>query len=214
MTKFNHFAKDLDAAFQAARREYMEAWDKFQAASDAHRMSRGSDMERQRAKLKYQEAELTFKEAEARIWPEFNRRRSELRAALEREVRGGNLADPDAVDPNGLELLKNGILSTDDFYSLVGKYDDNPVMLRFVAKYAKEAADDMDSTQAKERGALYHLAQVCSQGQGRTMRAWDDLSRIADYCSGQSRARRDTPAHTVSMGQRWEQLSGEAVNNF
>lgn len=53
MTKFNHFAKDLDAAFQAARREYMEAWDKFQAASDAHRMSRGSDMERQRAKLKY-----------------------------------------------------------------------------------------------------------------------------------------------------------------
>lgn len=36
-------------------------------------------MERQRAKLKYQEAELTFKEAEARIWPEFNRRRSELR---------------------------------------------------------------------------------------------------------------------------------------
>ena len=185
MTKFNHFAKDLDAAFQAARREYMEAWDKFQAASDAHRMSRGSDMERQRAKLKYQEAELTFKEAEARIWPEFNRRRSELRAALEREVRGGNLADPDAVDPNGLELLKSGILSTDDFYSLVGKYDDNPVMLRFVAKYAKEAADDMDSTQAKERGALYHLAQVCSQGQGRTMRAWDDLSRIADYCSGQ-----------------------------
>ena len=121
MTKFNHFAKDLDAAFQAARREYMEAWDKFQAASDAHRMSRGSDMERQRAKLKYQEAELTFKEAEARIWPEFNRRRSELRAALEREVRGGNLADPDAVDPNGLELLKSGILSSDDFYSLVGK---------------------------------------------------------------------------------------------
>lgn len=95
-----------------------------------------------------------------------------------------------------------------------GTVDDNPVMLRFVAKYAKEAADDMDSTQAKERGALYHLAQVCSQGQGRTMRAWDDLSRIADYCSGQSRARRDTPAHTVSMGQRWEQLSGEAVNNF
>ena len=87
-------------------------------------------------------------------------------------------------------------------------------MLRFVAKYAKEAADDMDSTQAKDRGALYQLAQVCSQGQGRTMRAWDDLSRIADYCSGQTRNRRDTPTHTISMGQWWEQLSGEAVENF
>ena len=113
-----------------------------------------------------------------------------------------------------MKLLESGELSVDDYYSLVARYDDNPTMIRFVAKYAKEAADDMDSTQAKERGSLYHLAQVCSQGQGRTMRAWDDLSRIADYCSGQARERRDTPTHTIIMGQRWEQLSGEAVNNF
>lgn len=212
MSKYNRFAKDLDAAFRAARQEYAEAWSKFQAAKGAR--GQGDATQRQRAELQYQQAELDFKEAEARIWPEFNRRRLELRSQLEREVRGDGLADPDAVDLNGMKLLESGELSVDDYYSLVARYDDNPTMIRFVAKYAKEAADDMDSTQAKERGALYHLAQVCSQGQGRTMRAWDDLSRIADYCSGQSRARRDTPAHTVSMGQRWEQLSGEAVNNF
>ena len=171
-------------------------------------------MQRQRAELKYQQAELDFKEAEARIWPEFNRRRSELRSQLEREVRGDGLADPDAVDLNGMKLLESGELSVDDYYSLVARYDDNPTMIRFVAKYAKEAADDMDSTQAKDRGALYQLAQVCSQGQGRTMRAWDDLSHIVDYCSGQTRNRRDTPTHTISMGKWWEQLSGEIVENF
>ena len=212
MSKYNHFAKDLDAAFRAARQEYAEAWDKFQAAQNAR--GQGDAMQRQRAELKYQQAELDFKEAEARIWPEFNRRRAELRSKLERELRGDNAANPDAIDPNGMELLKSGFLSADDFYSLVEKYDDNPTMLRFVARYAKEAADNMDRTQAKDRGALYQLAQVCSQGQGRTMRAWDDLSRIADYCSGQTRDRRDTPTHTISMGKRWEQLAGESVVNF
>ena len=212
MSKYNRFAKDLDAAFRAARQEYAEAWSKFQAAKDAR--GQGDAMQRQRAELKYQQAELDFKEEETRIWPEFNRRRAELRSNLERELRGDNTANPDAIDPNGMELLKSGILSTDDFYSLVEKYDDNPTMLRFVARYAKEAADDMDRTQAKDRGALYQLAQVCSQGQGRTMRAWDDLSRIADYCSGQTRDRRDTPTHTISMGKRWEQLAGESVANF
>ena len=212
MSKYNHFAKDLDAAFRAARQEYAEAWDKFQAAKNAR--GQGDAMQRQRAELKYQQAELDFKEAEARIWPEFNRRRAELRSKLERELRGDNAANPDAIDSNGMELLKSGILSADDFYSLVEKYDDNPTMLRFVARYAKEAADDMDRTQAKDRGALYQLAQVCSQGQGRTMRAWDDLSHIVDYCSGQTRNRRDTPTHTISMGKWWEQLSGEIVENF
>ena len=212
MSKYNRYAKDLDAAFRAARQEYAEAWDKFQAAQNAR--GQGDAMQRQRAELKYQQAELDFKEAEARIWPEFNRLRAELRSKLERELRGDNAANPDAIDPNGMELLKSGILSADDFYSLVEKYDDNPTMLRFVARYAKEAADDMDRTQAKDRGALYQLAQVCSQGQGRTMRAWDDLSHIVDYCSGQARARRETPAHTINMGKWWEQLSGEIVENF
>ena len=212
MSKYNYFAKDLDAAFKVARQEYAEAWDKFQAAQNAR--GQGDAMQRQRAELKCQQAELDFKEAEDRIWTDFNHRRAELRRNLERELRGDNAANPDAIDPNGMELLKSGILSADDFYSLVEKYDDNPTMLRFVARYAKEAADDMDRTQAKDRGALYQLAQVCSQGQGRTMRAWDDLSRIVDYCSGQTRNRRDTPTHTISMGKWWEQLSGEIVENF
>ncbi len=212
MSKYNRFAKDLDVAFRAARQEYAEAWSKFQAAKDAR--GQGDAMQRQRAELKYQQAELDFKEAEARIWPEFSRRRSELRSQLEREVRGDGLANPDAVDLNGLKLLESGALSVDDYYSFLARYDDNPTMIRFVAKYAKDAADAMDSTQAKDRGALYHLAHVCRDGQTSVLRNWDELSTIVNYCSGQSRQRRDTPTHTVNMGKLWEKLAGEAVENF
>ena len=34
-TKYNHFAKDLDAAFKAARDEYVEAYQRFQQAQQA-----------------------------------------------------------------------------------------------------------------------------------------------------------------------------------
>ena len=52
-------------------------------------------------------------------------------------------------------------------------------------------------------------------GQGQTLRAWDSLSHIADYCSGQAiEGRRDAPDHIVSMGKWWEQLSSETVENF
>ncbi len=211
MTKYNSYARRLDEAFRAARQEYVEAWDKFQAAKDAKSMSGGDLLQRQRAKLNYQEAERAFKEAETRIWTEFNRQRAELREKLESEVRGAALADPDTVDTNGLELLKSGILSADDYYALAEKYDDNPTMLRLVAKYAKNAANDM---QGKDRGAMLQLASVCGNGQGKTMRAWDELSHVADYCSGQSRDRRDTPTHTISMGKWWEQLGSEILENF
>lgn len=211
MTKYNDYAKRLDTAFKAARQEYLEAWDEFQKAEKARTVGRIGTIERQRAEVDYLEARQTFNEAEGRIWAEFNQLRAGLRAELENEVRSGSLANPDAVDANGLELLKSGILSADDYYSLADKYDDNPTMLRLVAKYAKDAADDM---QGKDRGAMFQLASVCGSGQGRTLRGWDELSSIADYCSGQSRERRDKPAHTISMSKWWEQLAGEAVENF
>lgn len=212
MSKYNHFAKELDAAFRAARQEYEESWDKLQEAKDA--TGTGDAMARQYAELKCKQAEIDFKAAEERIWSEFNRRRAELRTSLEQEIRRGSLANPDAVDPNGMRLLESGTLSVDDYYSFLEKYDDNPTMLRFVAKYANETANDMDSTQAKDRTALHHLAHVCRNRQTGTLRAWDSLSKITDYCSGQSRERRDPPNHTISMGKKWEALSGKEIENF
>lgn len=72
----------------------------------------------------------------------------------------------------------------------------------------------MDSTKAKDRGALYNLVAVCEQGQGRTMRAWDDLSKIVDYCSGQAHGRPGSPSYVIAMGKWWEELTTEAVESF
>lgn len=214
MSKYNHYAKSLQAAFLEFREGYTSAVASFEKARKARETANRDVVSQARAKADFIAAQEEFKAAQSSLWDELNNKRAELRAALKREVHDENLANPDAVDNSGLELLKSGVLSADDFYSLAGKYDDNPTMLRIVAKFAKETADDMDSTQAKDRGALYQLVAVCSQGQGRTMRAWDDLSKIVDYCSGQAHGRKESPGYVVSMGKWWEELSGEAVENF
>ena len=100
------------------------------------------------------------------------------------------------------------------FYSLAEKYDGNVTMLRLLSKYAADAATDADNR--KDRVALTVLSQDCAKGTGKILKAWDSMMTAANYCSGRggSGNRRITPSVTLSMGEWWDQLSDEIVENF
>lgn len=211
--EYNIYARRLDEAFRAARDDYKNAYDRLQAAERKRGNGVVGSPQRQRAELDYQDAQREFKSAEKRIWGEFNQLRSDLRRELVEVVDEAQTVNPDAVDENGLELLKSGIMTAKDFYTMEKKYDGNPTMLRLLAKYAQETADNSDH-ESTERGGLYMLAERCKDGQGAVIRDWDALSKIADYCSGQAHGKPGSPTYILSMGQQWEQLSSEAVENF
>ena len=224
MSQYNKYAQRLDTAFKTAREEYMEAWNQLQAAQKANTDAQAgraetyrgeNDLRRQRAKAALLEAEHTFRAAESRVWAEFDRQKEAIRRDLESEVWASSTVDPDAIDANALELLKSGILTADDVFSLVDKYDSNITMLRLISKTAKELADDKN-TDAKTRGQLYVLCSQIGSGKNSTMRNFDDLVEISNYCSGRGGGgtQRTTPAHTVAMAGKWEELSGNAVVNF
>lgn len=224
MSKYNQYAKRLDTAFKTAREEYKEAWNKLQAAQKANTDAQAwraetyrgeNDLRRQRARAQLLEAEHTFKAAESRVWAEFDRQKEEIRRDLESDVRASSTVDPDAIDTNALELLKSGILTADDVFSLVNKYDANVTMLRLISKHAKELADDKN-TDAKTRGQLYVLCSQIGNGKNSTMRNFSDLVEISNYCSGRGGGgtQRTTPAHTVAMAGKWEELASTAVENF
>ena len=224
MSKYNQYAKRLDTAFKTAREEYMEAWNKLQAAQKANTDARAwraetyrgeNDLRRQRARAQLLEAEHTFKAAESRVWAEFDRQKEAIRRDLESEVRATSTVDPDAIDTNALELLKSGILTADDIFSMVDKYDSNITMLRLISKTAKELADDKN-TDTATRGQLYMLCSRIRNGRNSTMRNFDDLVEISNYCSGRGGGgtQRTTPAHTVAMAGKWEELASTAVENF
>ena len=202
----------------------MEAWNQLQAAQKANTDAQAwraetyrgeNDLRRQQARAQLLEAEHTFRAAESRVWAEFDRQKDAIRRDLESKVRASSTVDPDAIDANALELLKSGILTADDVFSLVDKYDSNITMLRLISKTAKELADDKN-TDAKTRGQLYVLCSQIGSGKNSTMRNFDDLVEISNYCSGRGGGgtQRTTPAHTVAMAGKWEELSGNAVVNF
>ena len=213
-TKYNHFAKDLDTAFKAARDEYAAAYNAVEQARKATQDAGSDALKRQIATLQLQEAETKMRQEAARIWTEFDAKAAELRRALEKEVQTSNLADPSAIDSNAVELMKTGVLTVDDYFSFADRYSENPTMLKLIGYYAKEAADGTDDR--KDRVALTVLAQDCAKGTGKTLKAWDDLMTTVNYCSGRggSGNRRLTPGVTFSMGEWWDQLSGEIIENF
>ena len=213
-TKYNHFAKDLDAAFKAARDEYAAAYNAVEQTRKAMQDAGQDALKRQISTLQLQEAENKMRTETARIWAAFDAKAADLRRALEKEVQTSNLADPSAIDGNAVELMKTGILTVDDYFGFADRFSENPTMLKLVGYYAKEAADGTDDR--KDRAVLTVLAQDCAKGTGKTLKAWDSMMTAANYCSGRggNGNRRTTPGVTLSMGEWWEQLSGEIVENF
>ena len=213
-TKYNHFAKELDAAFRTARSEYAAVYDELTKAKENASAAGLDAVKKQIATLQLQEAEKKMRQETGRIWSVFDAKAAELRSALEKEVQTSNLADPSAIDSNAVELMKTGVLTVDDYFGLADRYGENPTMLKLIGHYAKEAADSAGDR--KDKVALTVLAQDCAKGTGKTLKAWDSMMTAANYCSGRggSGNRRTTPGVTLSMGEWWEQLSGEIVENF
>lgn len=214
MSKYNSYARNLDAAFRAARDEYTAVYNELTKAKENASAAGLDAVKQQIATLQLQEAEKKMRQEAARIWAEFDAKAAELRRALEKEVQTSNLADPSAIDSNAVELMKTGVLTVDDYFGFADRYDGNPTMLKLIGHYAKEAADSADDR--KDRVALTVLAQDCAKGTGKTLKAWDDLMNVVNYCSGRggSGNRRTTPGVTLSMGEWWDQLSDEIVENF
>lgn len=214
MSQYNHFAKDLDTAFKEAREKYTAAYNAVEQARKAMQDAGTDAMKKQIVTLQLQDAETNLRKEAVRIWAEFDAKAADLRRALEKEVQTRNLADPSAIDNNALELMKTGVLSVDDYFGFADRYDGNPTMLKLIGHYAKEAADSTDDR--KDRVALAVLAQDCAKGTGKTLKAWDSMMTAANYCSGRggNGQRRDSPGVTLSMGEWWEQLSGDFVESF
>ena len=214
MSEFNHFAKELDAAFRTTRSEYAAVYDELTKAKENASAAGLDAVKKQIATLQLQEAENKMRTETERIWAAFDAKAAELRSALEKEVQISNLADPSAIDSNAVELMKTGILTVDDYFGFADRYDGNPTMLKLIGHYAKEAADSADDR--KDKVALTVLAQDCAKGTGKTLKAWDSMMTAANYCSGRggSGNRRTTPGVVVSMGEWWDQLSGEIIENF
>lgn len=221
MSKYNHFAKDLDAAFKTSRNAYAKVYSQYaqaeRAAKDAQR--RALDDTDYSYALRKAETEVVrvekkelFEEARKNVWSVFNSKRAELRAELEKAIAADCITDPAALDTNAVYLLDSGTMTAADYAAFAEKYDGNPTMLKLIAARAHAAAE---GAEPKERAALNQVYTDCKDGTGAILRLWDDISHVADWCSGQRyEGCKDAPTVVVSMGERWEELTANVIENF
>ena len=221
MSKYNHFAKELDAAFKVARDEYAATYTKYEqaerAAMDArHRAPDDTALsyELRKAKTEVERVEKKelFEDVRKRVWSDFNRKRAELRADLEKAIAADCIVDPAALDTNAIYLLDSGTMTAADYAAFAEKYDSNPTMLKLIATHANAAAA---TAEPQKRAILNQVYNTCKDGQGALLRTWDDISHVADRCSGQRyEGCKDSPALIISMGKRWDELTASIIEEF
>ena len=220
MSRYNSYARQLDTFFKEARDEHARLVSERNKAKDELESAKAwrpseSKQEKEtaimRATVAYKDAENALRNSTA--WESFNSKRSELRAALAAELQANSIVDPDAIDTAALKLLESGVMTSAEYSAFAVKFDNNGTMLRLIARYAGEAAKNTEDR--TEAATLNAIALACRSGQGKALREWDNLSEIADRCSGQSlTGARGGADHIANMAAHWEDVASATIAAF
>ena len=221
MSKYNHFAKDLDVAFKTARDAYAAAYTRYEqaerAANDAQRRAPDDtaisyELRKAKTEVERIEKKEIFEDVRKCVWANFNHKRAELRADLEKAIAADSVVDPAALDSNAVYLMDSGTMVAADYAAFAEKYSGNSTMLKLIAAHANAAAA---TAEPQERAVLNRVYNDCKDGNSAAMRAFDDLSQVANRCSGQRyEGCKDDPAVIVAIGARWEELTASAIEDF
>lgn len=216
MSNYNHLARALDSAYKAARDEYAAGYQKKELAKEtlkdkqaAFKNGKASELDVHRAKLAVNEAEDEFREMSARVWKDFKRHRDDLRDTLETNLTASTTARPEDVDNNALELMKSGVLTPSDYVAFAEKYDGCQTMLNLIGRYAKEAAD---ATTGADAATLRGVVVACQNPKTAILQKWDEIAEAQNrFCGDRDNV---TPQTVISMGEKWDEVLGDAIASF
>ena len=211
MSRFNEYARKADAYAKAVFEEYAAAESKLKAAEskrNAYPRKNGLGYEYDAKAARY---EAEYVEAKA----EYEKLRRDMRdykidgirsirKDLEASVSNAFAADPKMLDAATLELLKSGIMSASEYNRLMDKAaaENNPTMVRVIAKYAKDRADSMENQ--TEARAFKAVAYKGNNANGNDyLQAFDYLGECFARCM-----------RNPAMIREWDNLTGELVEIF
>ena len=216
MSKFQTYGQQADSIVKDAFKKYQEAAAAYERAKaqakkfperqgivDAEYAAQcfGAKADLMRA----EEAMKKAKEALANHGSELDALRKQLAAEVEEHYA----ADPAAIDPATLELLKSGIMSPSEYSRLINKAlsEGNYTTARICAKYAAEAG----ATRAKAFGvndgkaAEYRAASFLigmDNGEG-VLNAFDMLANTFNMA-----------VNNPGMIDHWDELTGPVIANM
>lgn len=212
MSKYNIYAQQLNAIAKENFENYAKAKAEHDAALHHYNYNRrpsgisdGVTIARAaRAEADYAEK----KDAYNRVCKAYTgsiEKVAALREELAKRIEADFMASPDALDANTLELLKSGILKAGEYENLVSRNADNPTMLRVIARYAKQKADELGKIgDANERNQLNRVVAAAKKADGSDiLEMFDNLAGVYGRC-----------VKNPALSGKWDDLVAEVVENF
>ncbi|MBP3514407.1 MAG: hypothetical protein J6J74_08040 [Elusimicrobiaceae bacterium] len=214
MSRFNEYARKADAYAKAVFEEYAEAESKLKAAEskrNAYPRKNGLgyeyDAKSARYEAEYQEAKAEYEKLRREMRDYKADGFKPIRKELESAIADAFAANPEHLDANTMELLRSGIMSADEYNRLMSKAtaDNNPTMVRVIAKYAKDRADQADADRNTDAARAFRAVAYKGNGvNGNSyLEAFDVMTSCFNRCMN----------NTALIGH-WDELNGEIVENF
>ena len=214
MSRFNEYARKADAYAKAVFEEHAAAESKLKAAEskrNAYPRKNGLgyeyDAKSARYEAEYQEAKAEYEKLRREMRDYKADGFKPIRKELESAIADAFAANPEHLDAATLELLKSGIMSADEYNRLMSKAtaDNNPTMVRLIAKYAKDRADQADADRNTDTARAFRA--VAYQGNSANGNSYLEAFDAMTSCF--SRCMKNT-----ALMSHWDELNGEIVENF
>lgn len=209
MSEFRKYASRVHSLALETREAAKKIEETYNRAADAKRQAGNDPVKIARAEADYQEA-LRAKNRWRMEKPyEIERQLSNIRGELAEAVKNAFAADPTALDPATMELLKSGILSSDEYQSLMNKALEagNVTMARLVASYAEREAAAFAEKYGVSDPRATTLRAVSYQGKrldgSDYFNAYDVLANTLMRCVSND-----------AMWEHWEPLTSEIIQSF
>lgn len=214
MSRFNEYARKADAYAKAVFEEYAEAERKLQAAESKRNafprkngLGYEYDAKSARFEAEYQEAKAEYEKLRREMRDYKADGFKPIRKELESAIADAFAANPEHLDANTMELLRSGIMSADEYNRLMSKAtaDNNPTMVRVIAKYAKDRADQADADRNTDTARAFRA--VAYKGNSVNGNSYLETFDVMTSCF--NRCMKNT-----ALMSHWDELNGEIVENF
>lgn len=214
MSRFNEYARKADAYAKAVFEEYTAAESKLKAAEskrNAYPRKNGLgyeyDAKAARYEAEYVEAKAEYEKLRRDMRDYKADGLKPIRRELESAIADAFAAKPEHLDAATLELLKSGILSADEHNRLIDKAmsDNNPTMVRLIAKHAKDRAAQADEDKNPDVSRAFRaVAYKGNSVNGNSyLEAFDVMASCFNRCM-----------KNTALMSHWDELNGEIVENF
>lgn len=214
MTQFHSYAVKADNTAREAFTRYISAAEQLKKAERAereypHRSVTDSSYEAKRARAiaDHAEAKQLVKHAQEALHDaaaQIAAARSDLATELDKVYS----MDAEKIDTKALEMLKSGLMKSDEYFRMLAKAEaaENYTLMRFIGKYAAEAAEaeqkrSGDTAEAQALRAISYEAQ--NDPRSAILEKYDLIIEVSKRAA-------DNPG----MISHWTELVGQTVADF